>query len=104
MILDHELSQLSKPETGVLGSLGFVCLGTALGLAPSFSSVLSRLEVRGVEPLTRGDATTLVIFGAVAVGATVCLALFVLMWWRNRGLADTIRRRAAVPVSGGLGG
>jgi hypothetical protein len=44
MILDHELSQLSRPETGVIGSLGFVGLGSAPGLVGPFFGALEKAQ------------------------------------------------------------
>ena len=93
MILDHELSQLTRPETGVIGSIGFVGLGGAIGLAPAFSTILSKPGKTPVEPITTADVVSIVCFAASVVIAVLCLFIFGLSVYRNRGLATAIRAR-----------
>ncbi|MES0034662.1 hypothetical protein NKJ74_05185 [Mesorhizobium sp. M0046] len=93
MILDHELSQLTRPETGIIGSIGFVGLGGAIGLAPAFFSVLSKIGAAPPEPAMVADVVSIGCFVASFVIAVVCLFIFALSLYRNRGLAGDIRAR-----------
>ncbi|TGP14426.1 hypothetical protein EN828_27080 [Mesorhizobium sp. M2D.F.Ca.ET.185.01.1.1] len=93
MILDHELSQLTRPETGIIGSIGFVGLGGAIGLAPAFFSVLTKIETAQHEPVVVADVVSIGCFVASAVIAIICLIIFALSLYRNRGLAGDIRAR-----------
>jgi hypothetical protein len=103
MILDHELSQLTLPEAGVLGSLGFVFLGGALGLIPGFVVAVEKVphgaaaQVKdglAAQVFTSGDLATVIAFCACAALALVCLIIAGLRWTRNRGLAAKIRSRS----------
>lgn len=98
MILDHELSQLSAAETGVLGSLGFTGLGGALGFLPSVVQVIGKLPSTVEAPVTVPDMVTVGVFVACAVLAAICLVIYFLNWNRNKGLADTIRKRPKFKV------
>lgn len=93
MILDHELSQLTRPETGVIGSVGFVGLGGAIGLAPNFISVMSNIRSSTPVPISPSDITSALCFVASGVIAIICLVIFGLSLYRNRGLAGDIRAR-----------
>ena len=44
MILDQELTIISRPETGVIGSVGFTSLGAAIALIGPVVSVYTKLE------------------------------------------------------------
>jgi hypothetical protein len=90
MILDRELEQLSRPEIGLLSSIGFTALGVSLGLLPGFVSSLGKSKANTFDS---GDATTLIVFVASTVGAVICLVIAGVGWYRNKGLADEIRRR-----------
>jgi hypothetical protein len=93
MILDRELDQLSRPEHGVLSSLGFVALGTVLGLIAPVMSAWEKIAASPPIPLNRAEFANLAAF-FVCVGLMfVCLSIAGLGWWRNRGLADEIRKR-----------
>ncbi|MER9079494.1 hypothetical protein [Mesorhizobium sp. M0895] len=93
MILDHELSQLTRPETGIIGSIGFVGLGGAIGLASAFFSVLSKIGATPSVPVTVSDMVSVGCFVASSVIAVICLVIFALSLYRNRGLAGDIRAR-----------
>ena len=93
MILDYELSQLTRPETGIIGSIGFVGLGGAVGLAPSFISVMSKIGSTVPQPVSPSDITAALCFVASGVIAVICLIIFGLSLYRNRGLATNIRAR-----------
>jgi len=92
MILDGELTQLSKPEEGVLISLGFVGLGAAFGLLGPFLASWDKLEV-ATPNLTGSDLASIACFGGSVVLALVCLIFGGIATWRNRGLAEKIRNR-----------
>lgn len=93
MILDHELSQLTRPETGVIGSLGFVGLGGAIGLAPTFVAVLSNVQASPPKPVTVPDIAAVGCFAVSFAVALICLVIFGLSVYRNKGLATSIRER-----------
>ena len=97
MILDHELSQLSRPETGVIGSVGFVGLGGVIGLAASFFEALEKVNGSPPIPLSIGDIVSVCMFVGSTVIAGLCLLIFGLAVFRNRGLARTIRSRQKQP-------
>ena len=90
MILDAELSQLSAPETGVLGSVGFTALGGALGLLPLFMEAKEKL---GVAPMGTQDFVYACSFVGCLVLAIICLVIFGIRRSRNYGLAARIRNR-----------
>lgn len=93
MILDHELTQLTKPETGFIGSLGFVGLGAVFGLIPQFVTTYEKTFASPPLPITVADiACVAAFFGCLAL-AIVCLGIGGLYWWRNRGTAAVIRQR-----------
>ena len=103
MILDHELSQLTLPEAGVLGSIGFVFLGAVLGLIPGFVTAVEKVPLNTAAQLkdnaaavtfTSGDLATVIAFCACSALAVVCLIIAGIRWMRNKGLASTIRSRS----------
>lgn len=96
MIMDHELSQLSHPETGIIGSVGFAFFGAAVGLVPAAMEIMARTSS---EKLSNSDLLLIGFLGATAFGAVICLAIFALATFRNRGLAGKIRTRAKLPVA-----
>lgn len=100
MVLDHELDQLSRSGVGVLASVGFTALGTALGLAANFAAALERVLSSNPTPLTVGDLVSVCVFVGSAVIAVLCLALSSLAWWRNKGTAARIRARKRIGVGG----
>lgn len=100
MVLDHELDQLSRSGVGVLASIGFTALGTALGLAANFAAALERVLSSNPTPLTVGDLVSVCVFVGSAVIAVFCLALSSLAWWRNKGTAARIRARKRIGVGG----
>jgi hypothetical protein len=91
MILDRELDQLSHRQQGALASLGFVALGAVLGLIAPFVRVWEK--VGSTTTFTTGDLATVACFFGCAVAAVICLCLAGIAWYRNRGLADEIRKR-----------
>jgi hypothetical protein len=103
MILDHELTQLTRPEMGFIGSLGFVGLGSALGLTPQLVETMGKVRHADTS-VTMGDIACVGAFFGCAVLAIVCLGIGGLYWYRHRGLAQTIRTRGkqgfTFPVSG----
>jgi len=108
MILDHELGQISRPEAGVIGSLGFVGVGGALGFAQDFADTLSNAylplptanaadDAQRAPPLQISDIVSIAGFVGCIVLAVVCLAIFCIGKWRNKGLVASIRARAKRP-------
>lgn len=93
MILDHELTQLSSRDTGLIGSIGFVCLGSALGLIPSLVAALDKVNSKPPISMTSGDVAAIVASVGTAVAAIVCLIIFGIYRYRNAGLAAKIRAR-----------
>ncbi|TXN34568.1 hypothetical protein FV227_14630 [Methylobacterium sp. WL119] len=94
MILDNELSQLSRPETGIVGSFGFAGFGGALGLAPAFYEAWSKLPKDGQPVMFKqGEIITVSLFVGSFVICIVCLIIFGINVFRNRGLAKLIRNR-----------
>lgn len=90
MILDQELSHLTRPEMGHVSSLALVALGAAVGFFPQFLTIWSRL---GAEPISRGDAAILITFAATATFAIAGNIIYAIWHRRNKGLADEIRKR-----------
>ena len=91
MILDQELSQLSQPETGVIGSIGFTAAGGFIGLFPASLAGLEKVEKGQI--LSVGElASVAACTGSFAL-AGACLVIFGLARWRNRDLASSIRTR-----------
>ena len=93
MILDHELTQLSSRDTGLIGSIGFVCLGSALGLIPSLVAALDKVNTEPPMSMTHGDVAAISASVGTAVASVVCLIIFVIYRYRNSGLAAKIRAR-----------
>ncbi|MCK1592143.1 hypothetical protein [Bradyrhizobium sp. 169] len=93
MILDRELDQLTQPQSGLLGSLGFVGLGAVLGLIGSFVAALEKLATIPAAPVSKADISNLLAFPACIVLTAICLLLAFLSWRRNSCLADEIRKR-----------
>jgi hypothetical protein len=93
MILDHELSQLSRPEIGFIGSLGLVGLGAALGSAVQFWRGIAKVLQPAEGQITGDDIGFIMVFVASVVLAIVCLTISGVGLWRNRGLAQQIRKR-----------
>lgn len=93
MILDHELDQLSKAETGIIGSLGFVGLGGVIGFAPAFLGALEKISAVPVVQPSAADVGTLICLPACVVLALLCLTIFGLSVRRNWGLSAKIRAR-----------
>jgi hypothetical protein len=102
MILDQELSQLSRPDQGVFGSLGFVGLGAALGLLAPFIAVLGKIGATAtantpIPTFSGSDVAYIATFAGSCVLAAVCLTIAGVAWFRNRGLAAEIRKRTKHP-------
>ena len=101
MIQDYELTQLSNPEGGILGSIGFTLLGAAIGLVPSVTATLKRANSSTTQDTTVqfGELVSLVICGGCFLGSIICLAIFGIAKARNSGLAQTIRNRPKRPLT-----
>lgn len=97
LIQDFELMQLSKPENGALGALGFTLLGCALS---SFPSSIELLFSSTTGAVASTQLWQLALFCGSTVGALICLVLFGVYWWRNAGLAERIRARPKAPLGG----
>ncbi|WP_161600108.1 hypothetical protein [Aurantimonas manganoxydans] len=106
MILDQELDQLSRPETGVIGSIGFVGLGAAIGLVPAFSDVMGNVNADRLEPLTGGEIATLLILPGSFMLAVVCLVIFAISVCRDKALTGVIkaRKKQSMPASSSAAG
>jgi hypothetical protein len=99
MILDQELEQLSRPETGLIASLGFMGLGAAIGLLVPLIGVVEKIGVvaqpgkPAPPPVSISDIACVASFTGSLVLGIVCLAIAGIAWMRNKGLATAIRRR-----------
>ena len=89
LILDAELSQLSRAETGIIGSFGFTALGAAIGLIPNMVTLWDKAP----GPVTHSDIATGLAEAGSVVAAALCLAIYFYTAWRNRGLPTKIRNR-----------
>jgi hypothetical protein len=102
MILDQELSQLSRPDQGVFGSLRFVGLGAALRLLAPFIGVLGKIGATAtantpIPTFSGSDVAYIATLAGSCVLAAVCLTIASVAWVRNRGLTTEIRNRAKRP-------
>jgi hypothetical protein len=93
MILDQELDQLSRPESGAFGAVGFAALGAALGSLPGALSAMELLKSADAKPMPAGDLTSLLVCLFCGGLAIACLAVWGAARWRNRGLPERIRAR-----------
>ena len=93
MILDQELTTISRPETGIIGSIGFMALGAVFGLAGTVTTVYAKLKQDHGEIINGADLINVIAFSSCVVLSLVCLVIFALNRWRNRGLAAEIRKR-----------
>jgi hypothetical protein len=106
MILDSELSQLERPESGIFGSVGFTTLGASIGLIPSALQVLEKITTA---PKSIADATPpsrFEILAAVACPVAFSISIVCLIAWginkyRNSGLSSSIRNRKKQTVGSG---
>lgn len=93
MITDYELTQLSRPETGVLGTIGWAAFGLAGGFILQFIRAVSKSD----GALQGSDLWGSILFVAASVAATICLVIH----YRNRrelkSLAEDIRGRKKYP-------
>ena len=101
MIQDHELTQLSNVEGGVIASLGFVGIGAAIGLVGPFLAALDKIGLKHPLPLSAAERFYLVGFSGTVVLGIVCLVIHGLASWRKKGLADAIRKRPKLGMSRG---
>ena len=102
MIFDHELDQLSRRETGVIGSLGFVALGAAIGLTPDLIESWQTVKLATMAYSQSEFISALLCVGSWAA-AVICLSLFGVSRWRNRGLTTRIRNRKRYDLPWGGG-
>ncbi|MEY9196659.1 cytochrome c biogenesis protein CcdA [Sinorhizobium fredii] len=93
VILDQELDQLARPENGVIGTVGFTALGAALGFLPAMVAILQKIVGAAREPLIPIEITTLLLTPACGIAALICLILFFISKFRNRGLVTKIKKR-----------
>lgn len=95
LIADHELGSLSEPEAGVIGAIGFAALGAALGALPSGCTAVEKITTNAVVP---GEAFRALLILLPATAATViCLIIWGISKWRNKGLVQRIRARPKRP-------
>ncbi len=64
MILDYELDQLSQPETGVIGPVGFTGAGAAIGLVGQFAAVVAKVRASPLVPVEATDLVSVCAFAA----------------------------------------
>jgi hypothetical protein len=91
MISDDELTQLSRPEAGLLGTIGWAAAGAAagflIGTAKAATSYFTTSQVRGE------DGFASLLFVAAAVTALICLSIY----FQNRrnliSISERIRNR-----------
>lgn len=93
MIFDYELDQLSQVETGVIGSIGFVALGAALGSVGQFCDAISKFRDASLGAIHTSDGVYIGVFVGSVVAALICLGLFAIDRYRNAGLVKKIRGR-----------
>jgi hypothetical protein len=92
MILDQELSQLSTPETTVLGSTGFASVGIAASFLLQFSGAMHRIATNPIK-LQNGDGIALIVFPSACVVAGLSLLLWGIRLRANSTLVGKIRKR-----------
>lgn len=100
MILDQELTQLSQPDSGVMGSIGFTALGGFVGLIPGLAGVITKLSQSPTLPAGEAalpigfvDVVTVAATAGCLIGAVICLITFAVNKYRNAGLTAKIRQR-----------
>lgn len=93
MILDQELTQLSKPETGIIGSVGFTATGAGIGFYPSFAALFDKFDQLSKAEFTKSEIHISVAFAFSVALAVTCLLIFFIGVYRNIGLAKIIRNR-----------
>jgi hypothetical protein len=72
MVYGHELSEMERCRTQTANSVGYACLGAALGGAVPFVQAVSKIS--GRTPLDWSDAAAITVFlGALFVGLTCLL-------------------------------
>jgi len=103
MIQDHELTQLSNIEGGVIASLGYMGLGAAIGLVGPFLAALDKVRATPPLPVSSAEASYLIGFSGTVILGCVCLAIHAISSWRKKRLADIIRGRPKLGMTGGTG-
>jgi hypothetical protein len=83
MILDHELTQLSRGETGFLAAVGFVGLGAVLGLIPSLALIVDKVIAGQSDALKMSDMIVGCAFVGCLVLTIVCLIISGVAWRRS---------------------
>ena len=99
MIQDHELSQLSNLQSGIIASLGFTGLGAAIGLVGPFLTALSKVRSPTPTALRPDEVFYLTGFSATVVLGLICLVIHAINSWRRTGLAATIRARRKLGIT-----
>lgn len=98
LVSDHELDALSRPEGGVLGSIGFAGVGALLGSWPLAATAWSKIGTTAAIATEEGYAA--VVFLLSGAAAIICLSLWGYMKRETQGLSRKIRARKAVLGTG----
>lgn len=88
---DQELIQLSQPDGGMAGGVGFAALGAAIGALPQARVAFAAIGAGTA--LTAEGSTSSVIFIIGSAAAIICLIIFGVSKYRNAGLTSVIRAR-----------
>lgn len=91
LVADHELEDISKPESGIAGAFGFAALGGAIGAMPSGCSALDKLSTQ--TPVAKEGLVSFSILLGSSVATIICLAIWFINRRRNSGLVTRIRAR-----------
>jgi hypothetical protein len=93
VVLDQELTQLSRPEAGMFGAFGFAFFGAAIGFMPQALATLAIITKTPPGPVSAVELWTIVLAPSCFAASIACLAAFGIAKFRNRGVENSIRQR-----------